>query len=224
MGIPGLLGAPFLVILAFLLKDPYWPWSDGLFLNPGLLGIPGLLGAFCLKDMFCLLCWLSLSLLIGAPTSSGGEVLLLILFVWDLFEFWSGLIDICLSPPELEMFWEDSLDLALFLIFLGLAISWIGGFAGLFIGGVVLFWKVFLSWLKFCEVLLVLFWFLRFAWDCELLTIDGLLRFLSGFEIIFRLSGLFKGFINNGFLFELSLRGFSFIEEITEDLSSLFCL
>ena len=35
----------------------------------------------------------------------------------------TGLFDTCLSLPELEMFWEDSLDLALFLIFLGLAIS-----------------------------------------------------------------------------------------------------
>ena len=175
--------------------------------------------------MFCLLfCWLGRSLLIGAPTSSGGDILLLIFFVLDLFEFWSGLFDICLFPPALEMFWEDSLDLTLLLIFLGLAISWIGGFAGLFIGGVMLFRKVFLSWLRFCEVLLFIFWFVRFAWDCELLAIVGLLRFLGWFEIIFRLSGLLRGFINNGFLFELSLRGFPFIEEITEDLSSLFCL
>jgi len=48
---------------------------------------------------------------------------LLIFFVLDLFEFWSGLFDICLFPPALEMFLEDSLDLKLLLIFLGLAIS-----------------------------------------------------------------------------------------------------
>jgi hypothetical protein len=42
------------------------------------------------------------------------------------------------------MFWEDLLDLTLLIIFLGLAISWIGGFAGLLIGGVVLFRKFLL--------------------------------------------------------------------------------
>ena len=142
----------------------------------------------------------------------------------DLFEFWSALFDICLPRPELEMFCEDLVDLTLLLIFLGLAISWIGGFAGVFIGGVVLFRKVVLFWVGFCEVLLFLFWFLRFPWDCELLVLIGLLRFLGLFEIIFRLSGLLRGFINNDSLFELFIRGFSFIEEITEDLSSLICL
>ena len=231
LGIPGLLGAPLLLKLACLLKDPGLLWSDGLFLNPDLLGIPDLLGVpvllgkVCLKEMFCLLfCWLGPSLLIGAPTSSGGTILLLIFFVLDLLAFWSGLFDICLFSPEPEMFWEDSLDLELLLIFLGLAISWIGGFEGLFIGGVVLFRKVVLFWLRFCEVLIFIFWFVRFAGDCELLVIEGLLRFLGWFEIIFRLSGLLRGFINNGFLFELSLRGLPFIEEITEDSSSLFCL
>ena len=61
-----------------------------------------------------------------------------------MFEFWSGLFGICLSPPEFEMFWEDLLDLTLLIIFLGLAISWIGGFAGLFLVGVVLFRKFLL--------------------------------------------------------------------------------
>ena len=122
------------------------------------------------------------------------------------------------------MFLEDSSDLTLLLIFLGFAISWIGGFAGLLIGGVVLFSKVFLSWLKFCKGLLLIFWFLRFAWDFELLTILGLLGFIDWFEIFFRLSGLLRGFINNGFLFELSLIGSPFTEEIRGDLSSLFCL
>ena len=51
----------------------------------------------------------------------------------------------------------------------------------------------------------------------------GLLGFLGGFEIFFRLSGLLRGFINNGFLFELSLRGFSFSEGITGDLFLLCC-
>ena len=119
------------------------------------------------------------------------------------------------------MLLEELLDLTLFM-FLGFAIRWIGGFAGLLIGGVVVFRNVFLSWLKFCEGLL--FVFVRFARDCELLTILGLLGFWSWFEIIFTLSGLLSGFINNGFLFELFLRGFLCLEEITGDLSSLFCL
>ena len=122
------------------------------------------------------------------------------------------------------MFLEESFDLTLLLIFLGLAISWIGGFAGFFIGGVALFRKVFLSWFRFCEVLLFILWFVRFAWDCELLVIIGLLRFLGWFEISFRLSGLLRGFINNGFLFGLSFSVFSLIEEITEDSSFYFVL
>ena len=122
------------------------------------------------------------------------------------------------------MFWEDSLDLTLLLIFFGLAISWIGAFGGLFIGEVALFRKVFLSWLRFCEVWIFIFWFLGFAWDCELLVIDGLLRFLGEFEIIFRLSGLFRGFSSNGFLFELSLGDFPLIAGTNKELSSLFCL
>ena len=125
---PGLLGALGLFISPCLLKDPGLPWSDGLFLNPGLLdmpgllgapgllGMPGLLGKVCLKEMFCLLfCWLGPSLLIGAPTSSGGEILLLIFFVLDLFEFCEGLVDICLFPSEPELFWIDSLALPLLL-------------------------------------------------------------------------------------------------------------
>ena len=95
---------------------------------------------------------------------------------------------------------------------------------GLFIGGVALFRKVFLSCLRFCEVWIFIFRFARFAWDCELLVIIGLLRFLVWFEISFKLSGLLRGFINNGFLFGLSFGVFSLIEEITEDSSFLFCL
>ena len=121
------------------------------------------------------------------------------------------------------MFLEDSFDLTL-LLFLGLAISWIGGFAGLFTGGVALFLKVFLSWFWFWEVLLFVFWFEKFACDCELLVIVGLLRFFGWFEIIFWLSGLLRGFISNGFLFELSFVGFSLIVGTNEDSSSLFCL
>ena len=232
MGIPGLLGEPGLPVLACLLKDPGLPWSEGLFLNPVLLGIPGLFGApglfgkVCLKEMFCLLFfWLDPSLLIGAPTSSGGDVLLLIFFVFDLFEFWSGLFDICPPPPEFELFWAYLLDLLLLLlVFFGLAISWIGGFIGLFIGKFILFRKVVLSLSRFCEVLIFISWFLRFARDCELLVIVGLLSFLGWFDISFRFSGLLRGFIINGFLFELFLRGFSFMAEIKEDSSFLFCL
>ena len=221
----GLLGAPVLFVLACLLKEPGLPWSDGLFLNPGLLGIPGLLGTLCLDEMFCLLfCWLGPFLLIGAPTSSGGEILLLIFFVLDLFEFCSGLFDICLLPPELEMFWEDSLDLTFLLRMLGLAISWIEGFTGLFMGVVVLLRKVFLSWFWFCEFFLFMFWFEGFACDCVVLVFVGLLIFFGWFEIIFRLSGLLRGFINNVFLFELSLGGFPSIEEFAEDSSCLICL
>ena len=83
------------------------------------------------------------------------------------------------------MFLGDSLDLKLLFIFLGFAMSWMGGFAGLLIGGVVLLRKVFLSWLKFCGEFLFIFWFLRFAWDSELLTRLDLLEFLGWFEIIF---------------------------------------
>ena len=228
---PGLLGAPGLFVLACLLKDPGLPWSDVFFLNPGLLEVPGLLGILdllgrvCLKEMFCLLfCWLGPSLLIGAPTSSGGDTLWFIFFVLGLFGFWSGLFDNCLFSPELEIFLEELFDLTLLLIFLGLAISWIGGFAGLFIGGFALFLKVFLSWLRFWEVLLFVFWFVRLACDCELLVVVGLLRFFGWFEIIFILSGLFRGFISNGFLFELSLGDFPLIAGTNEDLSSLFCV
>ena len=71
--------------------------------------------------------------------------MLLILFVLDLFEFCSGLFDICLFAPKLDMDWEDSIDLTLLLMFLGLAISCIGGFVGLFIGGVAVFRKFLLS-------------------------------------------------------------------------------
>jgi hypothetical protein len=88
----------------------------------------------------------------------------------------------------------------------------------------VLFRKFLLPWLRFCEVLLSIFWFVRFDWDCELLVIVGLFRVLGWFEIVFRLSGLLRGFINNGFLFELSLIGFPFKEDLTEDLSSSLCL
>ena len=179
---------------------------------------------FCLL-LFCLLEFIfGSSLLIGAPTSSGVFILLLKIFVVGLFVFWSSLFDIRLLSPALEMFWEDSLDLTLLFIFLGFAISWIGGFAGLLICGVVLFSKVFLSWFKFCEGLLFIFLFVRFARDCELLVFVGLLRIVGLFEIIFWLSGLLRGLINNGFFFELSSRGFPFIEEITEDSFSLFFL
>ncbi|MDC3044593.1 hypothetical protein OA098_00705 [Prochlorococcus sp. AH-736-B04] len=96
----------------------------GLLGVPDLLGVPGLLGKVCLKEMFCLLfCWVGPSLLIGAPTSSGGDILLLMFFALDLLAFWSDLFDICLFSPEFKMFWEDSLDLILLVIFFGLAIS-----------------------------------------------------------------------------------------------------
>ena len=236
LGMPGLLGESGLLGLPCLLNEPGLPWSEGLFLKPGLLGMPGLLGepglfeTVCLKAMFCLLLFclsgfiFGSSLLIGAPTSSGVFILLLKIFVVGLFVFWSGLFDSRLLSPALEIFWEDSLDLTLLLIFLGFAISWIGGFAGFLIGGVVLFAKVFLSWFKFCEGLLFVFLFVRFARDCELLVFVGLLRIVGLFEIIFWLSGLLRGLINNGFFFEFSSRGFPFIEAITEDSFSLFCL
>ena len=93
---PGLLGFPC------VLKEPGLPWSDGLFLNPGLLGMPGLLEAACLK-MFCFLlfCLFRSSLLIGAPTSSGVFILLSAFFVLGLVEFWFGLFDGCLVSPGL---------------------------------------------------------------------------------------------------------------------------
>ena len=64
---PGLFGAPDLLVFACLLKDPVLSLSDGLLFNPGLLvmpvllvipgllGIPDLLGRVCLKEMFRLL-------------------------------------------------------------------------------------------------------------------------------------------------------------------------
>ena len=117
------------------------------------------------------------------------------------------------------MFFDDSLVLELF-IFLGFSMSWIGGFVGLLIGGVVLFWKVFLSWLEFFSGLFLIW----LVWVCELLTILGLFGFLSWFEFALRLSGLVRGFVNKGFLFKLFVRGLPFTAEITGDLSSLFCL
>ena len=51
--------------------------------------------------------------------------------------------------------------------------------AGLLICWVLLFWKVILSWFKFCEDLIFLFWSVRFVLDCELSMIFGLLGFLS---------------------------------------------
>ena len=74
----------------------------------------------------------------------------------------------CFFSSELRFFWEDWIDLKLLFMFLGFAVSSIGGFAGLLIGWVILFWKVFLSWLKFCEGLLFIFWFVRLDRDCEL--------------------------------------------------------
>ena len=244
---PGLLGAPCLVKFTCLLAEPGLPWSKLLFLNPpllgipglfgipGLLGMPGLLGALglleevCLIDMFCLLFCLfgfifGSSLLMGAPTSSGVLTILLGFFVLGSLIFWPGLFDNCLLLFELYMVLGDSFDLKLLFMFLGFAISWIGGFAGLFTGGVMLFWKFFLSLLKFCEVLLFIFLLMGFAWDCDLLKVLFLLGFLDWFEIVFRLSGLLSGFFNNGFLFEFSLVGFPFKEEIIGDLTSLFCL
>ena len=117
------------------------------------------------------------------------------------------------------MFFDDSLVLVLF-IFLGFAISWIGGFVGLLIGEVVLFWKLFLSWLEFFNGLFLIW----LDWVCELLIILGLFGFLSSLGFTFRLSGLVRGFVNNGFLFKLFVRGFPFTGEIAGGLFSLFCL
>ena len=220
---PGLLGAPALLELACLLNDPGLPWSDWLFLNPGLLDWPGLFGKVCLTEIFCLLlCLVGSFLLIGAPTSSGVFTLLLKFFNLGLLVFWSGWFGNCLLFPELKMFLDAALDERLLFIFLGFAINWIGGFAELLIAGVVLFRKFVLSLLGFCKGLI--FWLVRFPRDCEELIILGLLGFLGWFTIIFWLSGLLSGFINNGFLFELSFRDLSFTEELISDSSSLFSL
>ena len=91
---PDLLGEPGLPVLACLLNDPGLPWSDGLFLNSGLLGMLDLLGEPGLPVLACLLndpglpCSDGLLLLIGAPTSSGGDILLLMFFVLGLLRFW----------------------------------------------------------------------------------------------------------------------------------------
>ena len=173
--------------------------------------------------MFCLF---GLSLLIGAPTSSGVFILLFESFVLGLLVLWKGLFDISLFPLELYMLLEASLDL-LFFIFLGFSINWIGGLDGLLIDWVELLRKFFLSWLKFCAGLFCIFWFIGFDFDWGLLIILGLLGLLGLFSwlgIVFTLSGLLSGFVSNGFLFSLSLGDFCLLEEITEDLSSLFCL
>ena len=173
--------------------------------------------------MFCLLvfCLLRSFLLIGAPTSSGGVTLLFKLLVLGLFVFWLGLFDSCFLSFDLKKLLVESLVFTWLFIFFGFAISWIGGFAGLLLDEVVLFRKVFLFWLEFWVDILFVFLFTKFPWDCERLIILGLLGFLGGFEVIFRFSGLLRGFINNGLLLELSLTGFPFPEGITEDSFSL---
>ena len=123
------------------------------------------------------------------------------------------------------MLLEGSFDLVLSIIFLGFSISWIGGFTGLLIGGVVVLRRVFLSELRFWDGLLFMFRFAGFAWDCELLTILGFLGFVSWFGIIFRVCGLLRGFANNdGSLLDPSLLVCFFKGELMEDLSSLFWL
>ena len=197
LGTPGLLEAPVLLAAIGLFGVP------GLLNELDLLAVPGLFSAVvCLKDVFCLLGFIFLlSLLIGAPPSSGGFILPLI---------FCGLGLLVLLGLFLKSLFR----------FLGFAISWIGGFAGLLIDGVVLFWKVLLSGLKFCDGLLFEFWFWIFSWDWEVLIVLELFWFLDWFGIFFRVSGLFRGLINNGFLFGLSLRDLPF----SGDLSSLFCL
>ena len=122
------------------------------------------------------------------------------------------------------MFLVGLLELALLVKFFGFSISWIGGLAGFLAGWVVLLRKVFWSLFDFCEGLFINFWFRWFIWDCELLTILGLLGFFGRFEFKFGLSGLFRGLINNGFLFELLSRWFVFLGGTIIDLSSLFFL
>ena len=75
----------------------------------------------------------------GAPTSSGVLALLLGFFVLGLIVLWSDLFAGCLMTPDLYALLKDSLDLTLVLVFFGFVMSWIGGLAGLLIGGVVLF-------------------------------------------------------------------------------------
>ena len=74
--------------------------------------------------------------------------------------------------------------------------------------------------MKFCESLLFIFFFVIFA--SELLIMVCLLVILGWFAVAFKPSGLLRGFINNGFLFELSLRGLTFAEGEIGDLSSFF--
>ena len=116
------------------------------------------------------------------------------------------------------MFLEGLFDLKVF-IFLGFSISWIGGLEGLLMGGLMLFRKVFLSWLKFRDGLFFMSWLIVFTGDCEILVILGLLGFMSWFGFIFKFSGLFRGFFNSCFLSELSLGGCP----SKEDLAFLFC-
>ena len=165
------------------------------------------------------------SFLIGAPTSSGVLLLLLVFFGLGWLLFWSNVLNICVLPLELYLFLADWLDWKLLARFLGFSISWKGGFAGLLIDGVIWLREVLVFWLEFCEDLTSNFWFWIFFWDWELLVaILDLFVFVDWFEIIFGLSGLLRGFISNGFLFMFSWSGFPCIEEVTGGLSSLFCL
>ena len=118
----------------------------------------------------------------------------------------------------------DSLDFGLLTKFLGFAINWIGGLAGLLIDSVVFFGKALFSRLEFCVGLFFKFLFPRFAWDCELVKVEGLLVFLSWFGIIFGLTGWFIGLLNKGFLFKFSLKGFPCKGPTGLVLLSLCCL
>ena len=161
--------------------------------------------------MFCLLLFclpgliLASSLRMGAPTNSGGLILLLKFFALGSFEIWSDLFTGFPMLLELPIFLLDSPYLLLLVKFLGFSISWKDGLGEVLMFEVVLLIEVFLLWSIFCEGLFSKFWFRRLVW----------------FEIIFICSGLFRGLINEGF-FELFCRVFPFSEEITGVLSSIF--
>ena len=123
------------------------------------------------------------------------------------------------------MFLEGSLDLVLSIIFLGFSTSCIVGFTGLLIGGIVLLRRVFVFDLRFWDGLLFVFPCAGFTRDCELIIVLGSLGFFSWFGIIFRVSGLLRGFASNdGFLLDSSLLGCPFNGEAMGELSSLLWL
>ena len=157
-----------------------------LFCPPVLLGENLLLDGDCLLFKLCLLeLPLGFSFLIGAPTSSGVLLIrgLLKFFLEELLVFWSNLFDDRGLWLKVLFFLSKLFCLLGFIKFLGFSISWIGGLAGLLLGGDKGLLR-FLSWigfdfffsLRFVVVLTELFALscvFERVWDWILETISG---------------------------------------------------